>query len=142
MRRIGLAIGLLVAAAGAAGFGFYLLSRNSELAAEARRGDTMAWLQTEFRLDGAQFAAIDRLHRAYNQTCARHCMAIMDARRRNAPAPEIKALEDTCVQSMTDHFRRVAAIMPPGQGERYLALVLPRISGYNHQGAPTLRGTP
>jgi hypothetical protein len=43
---------------------------------------------------------------------------------------------------MADHFRAVAALMPPGEGERYLAIVLPRVSGYPHEGAPTLQVKP
>jgi hypothetical protein len=142
MRNFLLTLALLAAAAAGAGWGFYHLSRNPSLEAAARNGDTMAWLRTEFGLDAAQFAAIDRLHQTYTETCARHCTAIMDARRRHASEEEIRSLEAACVRSMTDHFRQVAALMPPGQGERYLALVLPRIAEYDHRGAPTLRGTP
>jgi hypothetical protein len=43
---------------------------------------------------------------------------------------------------MKVHFRRVAALMPPVQGERYLALVLPRVDGHPHHGAPNLRVGP
>ena len=142
MKYFWLTLGLLAAGAAGAGWGFYHLSRNSALEAEARRGDITAWLQTEFRLDSAQFAAIDRLHQAYTKVCAQHCLSIVEARRRQATPAEIQALEDTCAQSMTEHFHRVAAIMPAGEGARYLAIVLPRIAAYGHQGAPTLQGIP
>ena len=135
-------VGLLAAGAGAVGILCYRLSLDSDLQSENRSGDTRAWLRTEFHLDAAQFRAIARLHEAYGSVCASHCRAIMNARRNNAQPAEIQALEDECVRSMTDHFRRVAALMPPGQGDRYLALVLPRIGDYSHTGAPTLRGTP
>ncbi len=135
-------LGLLVAGAGSAGLVCYRLSRDTALAAAARHQDTMAWLRTEFHLDGAQYAAIVRLHKAYDATCARHCQAIMAAESRHASPEQIRGLEKDCVRSMTDHFRRVAALMPSGQGGRYLAIVLPRIAAYNHRGAPTLRGTP
>ncbi len=65
----------------------------------------------------------------------------VDAQRRQAPAAEIAALETTCVRSMTDHFHRVAALMPPAEGARYLAIVLPRVADYDHRGAPTLEGS-
>jgi hypothetical protein len=66
----------------------------------------------------------------------------MDARERKAPAAEVAALERSCVDSMAAHFRRVAALMPPSQGERYLELVLPRIAGYTHLGAPSVQVVP
>ena len=66
----------------------------------------------------------------------------MAARERQAPAAEVAALEKVCVDAMTAHFRRVAVLMPPGQGDRYLGFVLPRIAGYSHQGAPNVRVTP
>jgi len=36
----------------------------------------------------------------------------------------------------------VATLLPPDQGERYLAMVLPRIGAYAHQGAPNMRVSP
>src|SRR6185369_3266733 len=108
----------------------------------AREGDAMAWLRTEFHLNDTQFAAIKKLHDDYGSVCAEHCTAIMEARKRSAPPAEIAALEKTCVDAMTTHFRRVAALMPPGEGERYLATVLPRVSGYEHAAPPNLRAKP
>jgi hypothetical protein len=102
----------------------------------------MAWLRVEFGLTDEQFTAVRKLHEDYSVTCGEHCAAIMDARERKAPAAEVAALEKTCVEAMTGHFRQVAALMPPDQGERYLATVLPRIAGYAHQGAPNMRVTP
>lgn len=43
---------------------------------------------------------------------------------------------------MTVHFDRVAALLPPGEGARYLAMVLPRIADYDHNGAPTVQVRP
>jgi hypothetical protein len=142
MKYLVLTLGLLAVAGAAAGFAGYDMSRDSALASEARQRDTMAWLRTEFHLSAGQYAAIDRLHHEYSAVCAGHCQAIMTARARHAPEAEVEALENTCVASMTDHFHRVAALMPPGEGDRYLSLVLPRIAAYDHRGAPSLRGTP
>jgi hypothetical protein len=134
---------LVVFVAGAASFGaFYWMNDEPEVRRAAREHDAMAWLRAEFHLDDAQFAAIQALHDSYGRECAQHCSAIMAARERNAPAAERAALEQICVDSMTTHFRRVAALMPRGEGERYLALVLPRVAGYAHQGAPTLQVNP
>lgn len=134
---------VVAVAACAAAFGvIYALSGDREMHAAAKEGDAMAWLRAEFHLDSVEFAAIKRLHDDYSVACGGHCAAIMAARERRAPAAEISALEKVCVDAMTAHFRRVAAVMPPPQGERYLATVLPRIAGYEHHGAPNLRMSP
>ena len=108
----------------------------------AQEQNAMAWLQAEFHLTDAQFAAVKKLHDDYGIVCGRHCAAIMRAREHSAPAAEVAALEKTCVDAMTEHFRRVARLMPPEEGTRYLAMVLPRVAGYEHTGAPNVRVTP
>lgn len=131
----------LVIGAGAVSFGaFYVINDAPAVRRAAREHDAMAWLRAEFHLNDAQFAAIKRLHDGYGRECARHCAAILAARERRAPAAEVAGLERVCVESMTEHFRKVAALMPPGEGERYLAIVLPRVAGYDHEGAPNLGG--
>ncbi|ACB74841.1 hypothetical protein [Opitutus terrae] len=134
---------LMVVAVGAVSFAaFYALNDAPEIRRAAREHDAMAWLRVEFKLDETQFAAIKRLHDDYGKVCEQHCNAILRARRQKAPPAEIAALEQVCVGSMTEHFRQVAALMPAGQGERYLAIVLPRVSDYSHQGAPNLQVQP
>jgi hypothetical protein len=137
-----LLISLAVAlSACATAFGvFYALNEDAPLHRAARDNDAMAWLRTEFQLDAAQFAAIQKLHDDYGSVCAEHCAIITEARQRSAPAAELARLEQNCVDAMTDHFRRVAAVMSPAQGQRYLATVLPRIAGYPHAGAPDVQG--
>lgn len=137
---ITLAIALVVSVAA---YGVvYALSDNRAMHAAARQGDAMAWLRVEFRLTDPQYEAVRKLHQDYSITCGEHCAAIMEARERKAPAAEVTALEKFCVDAMTGHFRRVAALMSPVEGERYLAMVLPRIAGYTHQGAPNVRVAP
>lgn len=121
---------------------FYAVNDDPALRAAAREKDAMAWLQVEFHLDEARFAAIKRLHEDYSVECGEHCAAIMAAREKKAPPAEIAALEKFCVDSMGVHFRKVAALMPPGEGERYLAVVLPRIAEHSHHGAPNVRVSP
>lgn len=134
---------LVVVLAGAVSFGaFFALNDDPAVRRAARQGDAMTWLRVEFRLDDAQFAAIKRLHDDYGVICEQHCNAIMRARRQKAPKEDVAALEQVCIGSMTEHFRRVAALMPAGEGERYLAIVLPRVDGYSHEGAPTLQVRP
>lgn len=133
---------LLALAAGLVAFGaFYFGGEDAALRRAASAGDALAWLRIEFKLGDAQFAAIKQLHTDYTVECSGHCAAIMAARERGAPAAEVSKLEQACVASIRVHFQRVAALMPPGEGERYLALVLPRLAGYEHTGAPTVRGT-
>jgi hypothetical protein len=43
-----------------------------------------------------------------------------------------------CENAIAVHVREVAAQMSPDQGQRYLALVLPRIAGFDHRAAPDL----
>jgi len=142
VRNLFITLGLALVACLLAFGTFYVLSENRALHAAAREGDAMAWLRAEFRLTDPQFATIKKLHEDYSMVCAQHCNAIMAARDRRAPAAEVAVLEKTCVDAMTDHFRRVAALMPPPEGERYLALVLPRVSGYAHHGPPNMRAKP
>lgn len=134
---------LIVLAAGAASFGaFFRLNDDPAMHRAARERDAMAWLRAEFHLNDAQFAAIKQLHERYGSECARHCAMIQAARQRHAPAPELTALERTCAAAMTTHFHLVAGLMPPSEGPRYLALVLPRVAGYAHEGAPNLQVRP
>lgn len=131
---------LVVLAAGVLSFGvFYAMNDAPAVRRAAREGDAMAWLQAEFHLSQAQFAAIKKLHADYGRQCSEHCRAIMEARQRGASATEQASLEKICVDAMTEHFRKVAALMSPGEGERYLAIVLPRIQDYSHHEAPTVQ---
>jgi len=138
-----LLVGGAALAAGVLAFGaFYMMSDEPALHRAAREGDAMLWLRTEFRLDDGQFGAVKKLHDDYSAACGEHCAAIMASRERGAPAAEVAALERVCVEAMTQHFKQVAALMPAGQGERYLATVLPRVAGYDHASAPNLRVRP
>lgn len=120
----------------------YRLNDEPMLRRAAREGDTMLWLRAEFELNDVQFAAIEKLHDDFAEKCVGHCRAIADAKRRSATSSEVAALEKTCVDAMTTHFRAVAALMPPGRGDRYLEIVMPRIAGYDHRGPPNLQVKP
>ena len=92
-----------------------------------------------------------RLHDAYTPSCAEHCRLIKEAR--NAlkaaagadPAVEsaaeraLQELRLTCETAITAHVRKVAALMSPKEGKRYLALVLPKIANFDHSAAPDLQ---
>jgi hypothetical protein len=131
----------LAACAGAFGV-FYAINDVPAMHRAAREQDAMAWLRTEFNLDDAHFTAVKKLHDDYGVVCVKHCAAIMNAKERAATPAEIAALEKTCVDAMTAHFRQVAGVMPAAEGTRYLATVLPRIKDFGHESVPNLRGTP
>jgi hypothetical protein len=141
MKNFLLTLGLAVAACAVAFGVFYALNDNPALRHAARDNDAMAWLQAEFRLDEARMSAIRKLHEDYGAVCTEHCARITNARRASAPAAELARLEQACVDAMTAHFRQVAALMPPAEGERYLHTVLPRVSHYPHAGAPSVQMT-
>lgn len=120
---------------------FYFLNDNAAMRHAAREGDAMVWLQAEFQLKAAPMAAIKKLHEDYGEVCAGHCALITKARRDQAAPAELSRLEQLCVDAMTAHFREVAALMPPAQGQRYLDMVLPRMAQYPHAGAPSVQMT-
>jgi hypothetical protein len=147
---------LTLVAAAAAGVAVVCYRAGCEPAvhAAAEKGDALAWLRAEFRLDDTQFAAIRRLHEAYAPECAEHCRAIREATRaRDALAAarpadpaalaaadrRVQELRAFCETAIARHVRRVAALMAPAEGERYLALVLPKIASFDHAAAPDLR---
>ncbi|MBI2497472.1 MAG: hypothetical protein HYV75_05995 [Opitutae bacterium] len=147
-------IAVLVFVAAVTGFVCYRLSADPVLHDAAAKGDAMAWLRTDFHLTDAQFAAIKRLHEAYAPSCAEHCRLIQaatkarDAVRAADPATVVAAerklqeLRATCETAIGRHVRQVAAEMSPADGARYLALVLPKISDFDHLVAPDLRLNP
>jgi len=142
-----LAAGVLAAGA------FFRWHYDDALHAAAQQRDAMKWLRTEFHLSDAQFAAVAKLHEDYSVECAGHCAAIGSARAELAaaeksgqPAATLAALrrnvaerEFACRTAIGAHLRKVAALMPQGEGARYLQLLLPRVENYRHQGAPTVR---
>lgn len=144
---------VLVLLATATGWVCYRAASDPKLHEAASRGDAMQWLRTDFQLSEAQFAAIRRLHEAYAGDCEEHCRLIQEATRaRDAVAAargdatalaraeeNLKELRLVCETAITRHVRQVAAIMSPADGERYLALVLPKIASFDHRAAPDLR---
>jgi hypothetical protein len=157
MRNLFITTLALVAMGLAAWGASYWMSCEPELHWAASQGDAALWLKTEFHLSDAQLAEIRRLHEAYDLECEAHCAAIAEAHRGlvalkgkgTASAAELAAAkllvtkrEDICRTAIRGHLIRVAALMPSGEGERYLALLLPRVDAFEHHGAPTLRLDP
>ncbi len=145
-------LGIVLAAAAATGFVCYRLSCEPALHAAAKKGDAMEWLRTDFHLDDRQFAAIRELHDRYSGDCDEHCRRIQEASRLKkalvaggadrAAVEEadrrMKELREICETAIARHVRQVAAIMSPGEGRRYLAIVLPKIANFDHMAAPDL----
>lgn len=140
MKHFWITLGLVVAVAATAFGVSYVANDRPAVRRAAHERDAMAWMAAEFHLNAEQFAAVKKLHDDYGVACGEHCRAIMRAKRHGAPAAEVAALEQRCVNAMTEHFRRVAALLPAGEGERYLAMVLPCVENYDHAGVPTLKG--
>lgn len=94
--------------------------------------DEIVWLRDEFNLTPAQVAAVEQLHADYAPVCMAHCAAITAARRQSAPPAELARLEAVCRDATLAHLQRVAAVMPPDEASRFLALVAPKVSGHSH----------
>ncbi|MSU46480.1 MAG: hypothetical protein EXS42_05010 [Lacunisphaera sp.] len=144
---------VLVLVAAATGFVSYRLSCEPALHAAVVRGDTSAWLRTDFHLNDRQFAEIKELHKAYAPSCEEHCRLIQvatktrddfkatggaDPAAATAAEHKLQELRTTCETALTAHVRKVAMLMTPEDGSRYLALVLPKIAGFDHTAAPDL----
>ncbi|OAM87839.1 periplasmic heavy metal sensor [Termitidicoccus mucosus] len=106
-------------------------------------GDEMRWLADEFALTPAQAAAIRQLEADYAPVCAEHCRRINEIRARlaalekNSPDYEAARAQWTelvreCNAATMRHLESVAAAMSPGQGRRYLALVVPKLARHEH----------
>jgi hypothetical protein len=132
----------------------YRLGCDPVLSDAAAHGDTMAWLRHEYHLSTTQAEAIGKLHLDYSEACELHCLRIRQARDEKArlvasgkaDAAALKAMDeklqslsDFCASQLSGHLERVAALMNPEDGARYLATVKPLVARFNHEGAPDLR---
>lgn len=153
MKYLWRTLGVLSLAALAMGSLCYQLNSAPALHAAVKKGDAMEWLRVDFHLTDAQFAEIQKLHDAYAPSCEEHCRMIQEASQardalvatRGSDAVAVAAAERTlqemratCETAIATHVRKVAALMSPADGERYLALVLPKIADFDHQMAPAL----
>ena len=143
----------LALAALATGVLCYHLNSAPALHAAVEKGDAMGWLKVDFHLTDGQFAEIRKLHDTYAPSCEEHCRLIKEATKARdatnaargsdpaaAAAAErtLQELRATCETAIAAHVRKVATLMSPADGQRYLALVLPKIADFDHQMAPGL----
>lgn len=152
MRHLILTLGLLGAIAAVVAFVSFRMGADPAVHEALAKRDALAWLRADFKLTDAQFAAIEKLHKSYSVVCEEHCRAIQDASRdRNtlksgAATPQqiaaaekrVQELRTICETAIAAHVREVASHMSPAQGERYLAMILPKIADFDHQAAPDL----
>ena len=147
-------LALIAAAAGATWLVCYRMSTEPAVHEAVQKRDALEWLRNDFELNDAQFAAVKRLHESYAVVCEEHCRAIQDAaHRRNvvkaqaspgaaalaAAETKLAELRTACETAIATHVREVAAQMSETQGRRYLALVLPKIKDFDHQGPADVR---
>jgi len=150
MKHLLTTLALLTLVAAATGFVAYQRAGDPQVKAALEQRDAMAWLKSEFSLNDAQFARIKTLHDAYSVECEDHCRAIQEAEKarqdlkqagadpvRLAEAERsVRELTEICETAIASHVRRCAAEMSPAAGERYLAMVLPKIADFDHRAAP------
>jgi hypothetical protein len=145
---------LVTLVAGAAGFVAYRATADDEVARALAKQDALEWMRVDFDLTETQFAAIKQLHDSYSLVCEEHCREIQRAARERSAlkaggnaTPEVlaaadrkvEALRQVCESAIATHVRECATHMSPEAGQRYLALVLPKIRDFNHQAPPDLR---
>lgn len=126
---------------------------DAQLAASAGCGDTGRWFRSEFGADAATCAAIRAEQAKFSAECAKHCVAVAEAESAlaklpaGAPAAEragaeaaLRAARDTCHAERVAFARRIAGMLSPEAGKRYLDIVLPRLAKLDHAGSPDAAG--
>ncbi|MFT3868693.1 MAG: hypothetical protein QM715_09350 [Nibricoccus sp.] len=135
-----------------AGGSTYLCFRKPLPVASAGEDASLLWLRSDFNLPADKMARIAQLHEAYRGICDEHCRQIREARvtvkKMRAASAEhcdivaaeakVADLDRVCVTSLEAHLREIAGVIGGNEGERYLAVVLPRIAHFDHSGAPNL----
>jgi hypothetical protein len=128
--------------AGVGGFGAFQITRWAGSTPPAQGVAPLTWLKSEFHLSTSQMAAIETLHHDYQPVCRDHCEKIHQARARlaaakpasatgeaNAELAELARVEAVCRDATRAHLERVAALMAPADGARFLDLMLPKLAG-------------
>lgn len=154
MKHLISTLALIAAVAGTTGFVAFRASRDPQVTQALAKQDAMEWLRADFDLTEEQFAAIKKLHDSYSVLCEEHCREIMRATRtRNelkasgqadaaalaAADRKVEELRLVCESAIATHVRECAKHMSSAAGERYLALVLPKIRDFDHAAAPDLQ---
>lgn len=153
MKHLVATIVLVASIAGTVGFISFRASADPMVQDALAKRDAMEWLRADFQLSDAQFATIRKLHDSYSLVCEEHCREIQNAARaRNslktanadtsalaAAERRVEELRLVCESAIATHVRQCATVMSPEAGQRYLALVLPKIKDFDHLAAPDLK---
>jgi hypothetical protein len=156
MKHVLSTLALVMGVALGAGVLAFRSTGNDEVARALARQDAMEWLRADFQLTDAQFGAIKQLHDSYSIVCEQHCREIQRATRARAETKatsagaaalaaadrRVEELRLVCESAIATHARQCAALMAPEAGQRYLALVLPKIKDFDHLAPPDLQLNP
>jgi hypothetical protein len=136
---------LLILCAGVAAIAAFLITRCAGTPKLLPVDKQLAWLEAEFHLSPAQIGAIKILHEDYQPVCEVHCQKIQEAKAllvagkrdggevaAGVAQTELRRIEAVCRDATREHLQKVAAVMGPEEGERFLALVLPKLSSHTH----------
>ena len=97
---------------------------------------SVAWMQTEFHLDNAEMARIQKLHENYLTQCNAMCRMVAVKKQEVAAAlanttnvspvaeqklAELAVCRAQCQSRMLQYFVDISRNMPPMEGRRYLA---------------------
>jgi uncharacterized membrane protein len=153
VKNLLLSLLLVVSVAGAAGVVAFRTTGDPAVEQALSDKNALEWLRADFDLNDKQFAAIKQLHESYASVCDEHCREIRAATRQletlkasgnpdqaaiAAAERQLQQVRFTCETAIAAHVRRCAAEMNPDARQRYLALMLPKISSYDHASAPDL----
>jgi len=134
-RSLIILLGALIVCASLFG-GAYAVSKRVCERCMSRSVDDLGWLRTEYHLNDAEMARIQKLHEGYLPQCADMCAKIAAKKSELAAVMkgstnvnsatrqklgELAALRAQCQAQMLQHFTEVSLTMPPGEGRRYLA---------------------
>lgn len=147
MKRPSLIV-LLALAVGAVVFAVAYQLSHRLCAGKMTANDDLAWLRQEFQLSAADLAQVRKLHDGYLPRCAEMCRQITAKKREvesslegttnltdeaRQKLSELGALRAQCQAQMLEHFVEVSRVMPPEQGQRYLAEMQRVVLGTHEQ---------
>jgi hypothetical protein len=150
---------IFILCAGLAAGAAFMITRWMGSAKSLPTEKQLGWLKEEFRLTEAQVAAIKVLHEDYEPVCRTHCVKIQEARKAAelagkraegsvagaraatvaAAQVELRRVEAVCRDATRAHLLRVASVMETAQGERFIALVLPKLGDQNRDASCELK---
>ena len=116
--------------------GAFLLASRVSSQQLSRPTDDLRWLQEEFHLGKTDLERVRKLHDGYLPVCQEYCDRIASENRSLRQLleqgkggteeaadhlTEIARVRAQCQAAMLQHFEEVSSVMPPDQGQRYLA---------------------